>query len=137
MKLFILAITTIAVIAALLTTTATALTNTRAPMLTPLEIFQKIDTDNSGFISIQEGKAYLTKLGANANQLDEIVKEIWAKEDSNKDGMVSWEEWEKLNAPAINEHNRRGAADHPAATATTPTATTPPPPPPPPANAEY
>ena len=54
-------------------------------------IFQQFDTDNSGFISTDNIKIAMEKMGREITQ--EEINEILEKHDTNKDGKLQYEEF--------------------------------------------
>jgi len=58
--------------------------------------FQQVDTDGSGYISIDELEALMRKVASECNippPTKEDVKEAWNAMDSNNDGKISVEEF--------------------------------------------
>mmetsp|Transcript_25163 Transcript_25163/g.38414 ORF Transcript_25163/g.38414 Transcript_25163/m.38414 type:complete len:213 (+) Transcript_25163:143-781(+) len=51
-------------------------------------LFKDIDTDEDGKISKDEVGVYFKNMGQ-----DEVPQELWEREDSDKDGFISWEEF--------------------------------------------
>ena len=83
----------------------------KAPKTTK-ELFDEIDTDGSGILSIDELKALLTNAGGGRPLSEDELQEIVAQFDANGDGQISYSEFLAMWADDVDP--------------------TPPPPPPPP-----
>lgn len=59
-----------------------------------LQLFDKIDTDNSGSINSSELQKALNKSGMDVNFLE--VKAMMYAADKDSDGTISKEEWQEL-----------------------------------------
>lgn len=86
---------TLALATSVLAFGASAVTETRAPQLTPQQMFNNVDTNRDGKIDYNEAKAYVISQGAPRQYVDDIVKDLFAKEDTNKDATISLEEMTK------------------------------------------
>ena len=54
----------------------------------PPNTFKKIDTDGDGKLSVAEVEAFFKEQGA-----AQVPETLWAREDEDKDGFISWEEF--------------------------------------------
>lgn len=59
---------------------------------TPLQpnIFKEIDTDGDGKITGDEMSAWFL----NVRKMEKVPDGLWEKEDANKDGIISWAEFQ-------------------------------------------
>lgn len=56
--------------------------------LTAIDMFERIDEDNSGYITREE----LADFAMRVHKM-ELKDEVWRREDKNEDGKISWDEF--------------------------------------------
>jgi len=78
--------------------------------LTPEQIFSSIDKNHDGSINRTEMIDYFKKMGIAANNITPILNDSFLKNDLNKDGVISLEEWIKLHDEATPPTMRSGRA---------------------------
>ncbi|KAI9314589.1 calmodulin 2 [Dichotomocladium elegans] len=61
------------------------------------QVFNAFDKNGDGFISIEELKEVMSRLGENLN--DHELKEMMQEADINKDGLIDFKEFKKLIPP--------------------------------------
>jgi Ca2+-binding EF-hand superfamily protein len=62
------------------------------------EKFKKADTDNSGYLDKEEIKAALKDITGSDTISDQVAEDLMKNIDSNNDGQINFEEFEKYLA---------------------------------------
>ena len=84
------------------------------------DAFNEIDANKDGVITKEEAKIFFTKVGAPAEVMEKLLNDVWSKEDTDRNGVISFEEWAAVNAP--RENNRAPTDENLVATNTANTA---------------
>lgn len=73
--------------------------------------FDVLDADRDGKISPEDLKTFYTNISATASQNDDVIGTMMSVADSNKDGYVEYEEFEKvLDGREKNGNNNKNNA---------------------------
>jgi hypothetical protein len=91
--------------------------------LTPEQTFASIDTNRDGTLSRSEMSDYFTKLGVTSASLQPILNDAFVKNDLNKDGFISLQEWTQVLGGNRSNRPRSNMAAGTGAGATSPRST--------------